>query len=76
MYQIASAILAIIAVIIIVAPDYLVSKDVTIVHDYHQVIGVLLLAVSYYTYSMGGTDVSVDEISVMSERTPYESSSQ
>lgn len=72
MYQIASAILAIIALIIIVAPEYIVPKDVSVVHDYHQIIGVILLLLSYYMYSMTGSD-SMDEMSVMSDRTPITS---
>lgn len=70
MNQIISALLAIIGLIIIVAPEYLVPKDGTfaVVHDYHQFIGVGLLFASYYIYAnMGGSVETGDSMEVLDQ---------
>lgn len=56
MNKIISLVLVIVSLVLLLAPDYILSKDsensvMQALYDYHQIIGGLILAVAYYLYS-------------------------
>lgn len=56
MNKIISLVLVIVSLVLLLAPDYILSKDsenfvIRTLYDYHQIIGGVILAVAYYLYS-------------------------
>jgi hypothetical protein len=56
-YQIASMLLAILGFVILFAPESLFPKDTSNnmlekIHEYHQIIGGILVAIAYYIYTL------------------------
>lgn len=61
-YQIGSILLAILGLVLLLSPESLFSKDTSNnvlqkIHEYHQILGGILLGIAYYvyTYTPSGT---------------------
>jgi uncharacterized membrane protein len=71
MNKIISIVLVIVGLVILLAPDYVLSKEsdnsaISVLYDYHQIIGgVLLVGGGYYFYS-NNKDISNDVTTVSS----------
>lgn len=56
MNKIISIVLVVVGLVLLLAPDYVLSKDsenyvLSGLYDYHQIVGGLFLAIAYYLYS-------------------------
>lgn len=67
MHQIISVVLFIIGIVLIFAPDYIVSKDtknenIKMIYEYHQVLGGGCIALAYYFYTLQKKDGTIDPL--------------
>jgi uncharacterized membrane protein len=72
-YQIASILLAILGLIVLLSPESLFPKDTNNnilqkIHEYHQIVGGILVAIAYYIYTQSDTsDFQSTNVSNISE---------
>ena len=72
MNKIISLVIAALGLLLIVAPDYLLSKDSTnsvlsSVYNYHQIVGFVLLGAAYYVHDIMNTELFQQENTTISE---------
>ena len=74
-YKIGSILLVILGLVILLSPESLFSKDTNNnvlqqIHEYHQIVGGILVAIAYYIYTQSDTsDFQSTNVSNISETT-------